>query len=97
MLLYSFLNENPTDQSVPKQVHSHLVTTASFSHSIRLFNALLRCYSVLQSMGCGKKLLRTLQGWKPNKVTFVSVLNACSHGCLVEKGLEFFEKMVSEH
>ncbi|GFZ21345.1 pentatricopeptide repeat (PPR) superfamily protein [Actinidia rufa] len=33
---------------------------------------------------------------KPNRVTFLSILNACSHGGLVEEGLGFFRKMVNE-
>ncbi|CAN1295140.1 Pentatricopeptide repeat-containing protein At1g09220, mitochondrial [Linum perenne] len=36
-------------------------------------------------------------GWKPNRVTFLSVCNACSHGGLYEEGLEFFEQMVSKY
>ncbi|XP_015902160.1 pentatricopeptide repeat-containing protein At1g09220, mitochondrial-like [Ziziphus jujuba] len=35
-------------------------------------------------------------GLKPNRVTFLSVLNGCSHGGLVEEGLNFFDKMVGE-
>ncbi|MCL7045448.1 hypothetical protein MKW94_001160 [Papaver nudicaule] len=35
------------------------------------------------------------EGLKPNRVTFLSVLNACSHGGLIEQGREFFEKMVN--
>ncbi|GMP59401.1 hypothetical protein CsSME_00022688 [Camellia sinensis var. sinensis] len=32
----------------------------------------------------------------PNRVTILSILNACSHGGLVEEGLEFFRKMLNE-
>lgn len=35
-------------------------------------------------------------GVKPNRITFLSVLNACSHGGLVDEGLEFYRKMVDE-
>ncbi|KAE8727931.1 RNA-binding family protein isoform 1 [Hibiscus syriacus] len=37
------------------------------------------------------------EGWKPNRVTFVSVLNTCSRGCMVEEGHKFFEKVVNEY
>ncbi|XVF30910.1 hypothetical protein REPUB_Repub16aG0099200 [Reevesia pubescens] len=51
--------------------------------------------------GMGKEAVESFErmeqeGWKPNRVTFVSVLNACSHGCLVEEGLKFFKNMVNE-
>ncbi|XP_023768713.1 pentatricopeptide repeat-containing protein At1g09220, mitochondrial [Lactuca sativa] len=35
-------------------------------------------------------------GMKPNRVTYLSILSACSHGGLVEEGLVFFKKMVDE-
>ncbi|KDP20280.1 hypothetical protein JCGZ_06866 [Jatropha curcas] len=52
--------------------------------------------------GMGKEAVENFErmektGLKPNRVTFLSVLNACSHGGLVEEGLEFFEKMVNEY
>lgn len=36
-------------------------------------------------------------GLKPNRVTFLSVLNACSHGGLLEEGLKFFSDMANEY
>ncbi|CAK8575060.1 unnamed protein product [Lathyrus sativus] len=36
-------------------------------------------------------------GVQPNHVAFLSVLSACSHGGLVEEGLEFFGKMVNDY
>ncbi|XP_049348310.1 pentatricopeptide repeat-containing protein At1g09220, mitochondrial [Solanum verrucosum] len=35
-------------------------------------------------------------GIEPNHITFLSMLNACSHGGLVDEGLEFLRKMVDE-
>ncbi|KAG2592505.1 hypothetical protein PVAP13_5NG556600 [Panicum virgatum] len=37
------------------------------------------------------------EGIRPNRITFLSVLNACNHGGLVEKGLAFFKSMVYEY
>lgn len=34
---------------------------------------------------------------KPNRVTFLSILNACNHGGLVEAGLRFFISMVYDY
>uniref|UniRef100_A0ACD5WFS2 Uncharacterized protein n=1 Tax=Avena sativa TaxID=4498 RepID=A0ACD5WFS2_AVESA len=36
-------------------------------------------------------------GIKPNRITFLSVLNACSHGGLVEQGVVFFKSMLYEY
>lgn len=37
-----------------------------------------------------------LHGLKPNVVTILSVLSACSHGGLIEKGLSLFEELVQD-
>ncbi|TXG65035.1 hypothetical protein EZV62_012029 [Acer yangbiense] len=38
-----------------------------------------------------------LHGLKPNSVTTLSALSACSHGGLIQEGLSFFESMVQDH
>ncbi|KAK9287215.1 hypothetical protein L1049_015628 [Liquidambar formosana] len=38
-----------------------------------------------------------MHGLKPNAVTTLCVLSACSHGGLVDEGLSFFEEMVQDH
>ncbi|XP_010917002.1 pentatricopeptide repeat-containing protein At1g08070, chloroplastic-like [Elaeis guineensis] len=37
------------------------------------------------------------EGFKPDDVVFLSVMNACSHAGLVEEGKQCFESMVEEH
>ncbi|XP_020109972.1 pentatricopeptide repeat-containing protein At3g20730 [Ananas comosus] len=37
------------------------------------------------------------EGVKPNDVTFLSILSACSHSGLTNKGMEYFNSMVSEY
>ncbi|MQL69367.1 hypothetical protein Taro_001637 [Colocasia esculenta] len=37
------------------------------------------------------------EGWKPNRVTFIGLLTACSHAGLLDEGLKYFEAMSSEH
>ncbi|XP_006851086.2 pentatricopeptide repeat-containing protein At3g05340 [Amborella trichopoda] len=37
------------------------------------------------------------EGLEPNDVTFLSLLHACSHGGLVEKGFRLFESMYKDH
>ncbi|XP_031391699.1 pentatricopeptide repeat-containing protein At1g09220, mitochondrial-like [Punica granatum] len=58
--------------------------------------------SALAMHGKGKEALENFErmkrcGLKPNRVTFLSILNACSHGGLVEEGLRFFEKMGADY
>ncbi|XP_011628825.2 pentatricopeptide repeat-containing protein At3g24000, mitochondrial [Amborella trichopoda] len=52
--------------------------------------------------GMGKKALRVFDdmiegGVRPNEVTFVSVLYACSHAGLVTEGIRYFDTMFSDH
>ncbi|MBA0618855.1 hypothetical protein Godav_028138 [Gossypium davidsonii] len=49
--------------------------------------------------GCGKEALELFsemerEGVRPNDITFIGLLNACSHAGLVEEGKLIFEKMV---
>ncbi|KAK9042052.1 hypothetical protein V6N11_017133 [Hibiscus sabdariffa] len=51
--------------------------------------------------GCGKEALELLSemervGVRPNDITFIGLLHACSHAGLVEEGTLMFEKMVHE-
>ncbi|KAF3431440.1 hypothetical protein FNV43_RR26171 [Rhamnella rubrinervis] len=37
------------------------------------------------------------KGYRPNEVTFLAVLSACSHGGLVTEGMRYFDMMVSKY
>nr|XP_024933851.2 pentatricopeptide repeat-containing protein At1g26900, mitochondrial isoform X1 [Ziziphus jujuba var. spinosa]XP_048318625.1 pentatricopeptide repeat-containing protein At1g26900, mitochondrial isoform X1 [Ziziphus jujuba var. spinosa] len=37
------------------------------------------------------------EGYKPNEITFLAILSACSHGGLVTEGMRYFEIMVSKY
>ncbi|CAM9000734.1 hypothetical protein QQ045_002243 [Rhodiola kirilowii] len=37
------------------------------------------------------------ENFKPNHITFVSILNASSHGGLIEEGMGFFSKMINKY
>lgn len=50
------------------------------------YEASLRCYQNMQ-----------VAGVKPDNVTFLSLLSACSHSGRVETGIEHFESMIRDH
>lgn len=56
----------------------------------------------LAQHGYGEEAIRVfdemvLYGVKPNRVTFVIILSACSHSGLVDQGLAFFKSMTDDH
>ncbi|PNY11580.1 pentatricopeptide repeat-containing protein at2g21090-like protein [Trifolium pratense] len=58
--------------------------------------------SALAHYGYGKEAVMMLNeilksGVKPNRTTFVAILNACSHSGLVHEGLQFFNSMHAVH
>ncbi|KAK8563057.1 hypothetical protein V6N13_018401 [Hibiscus sabdariffa] len=58
--------------------------------------------SALAQHGHGEEAIRMFddmvkQGVKPDRTTFVVIVNACSHSGLVEEGIRYFESMFSDH
>ena len=52
--------------------------------------------------GTGKEALRLIdrmfeEGFEPNEVTFISILNACSHAGYLKKGCSFFLSMITSY
>ncbi|KAJ0974122.1 hypothetical protein J5N97_016087 [Dioscorea zingiberensis] len=63
------------------------------------WNAMITCYS---QHGQGREALKLFEqmkddGFKPNHVTFLGVLAACSHVGLIDDGLNYFNSMSEVH
>lgn len=65
---------------------------------VALWNAMIGCYGRHSMGNRAVKLFERMQdeGIRINEVTLVSVLSACSHGGLVEKGLEIYYKVMTQ-
>lgn len=65
---------------------------------VALWNAMIGCYGRHSMANFAVKLFERMQdeGIRINEVTLVSVLSACSHGGLVEKGLEIYYKVMTQ-
>ncbi|XP_074319785.1 pentatricopeptide repeat-containing protein At5g59600-like [Silene latifolia] len=67
--------------------------------NVALWNVIIGCLwrhgMVNDSLLLFEKMLEG--GFRPNEVTLVSVLSACSHGGLVEKGMEIFRSMKEKY
>lgn len=83
----------------------------SLDNAIKVFNGMCEKDVVIWSSmiagygihGQGKEALRLFDQMtrnssvKPNNVTFLSLLSACSHSGLIEEGIEMFNKMVHKY
>ncbi|MCD9645569.1 Pentatricopeptide repeat-containing protein [Datura stramonium] len=81
------------------EVARRVFDNAYDKHDAVLWNTML---SALAQHGMGKEAIEMFFkmvkfGVKPNRITFVVLLNACSHSGLVLEGLSFFETMTSNY
>ncbi|KAL3349505.1 hypothetical protein AABB24_022564 [Solanum stoloniferum] len=81
------------------EVARRVFDTAYNKHDAVLWNTIL---SALAQHGMGEEAIEMFFkmvkfGVKPNRITFVVLLNACSHSGLVQEGLSFFETMTSSY
>lgn len=67
--------------------------------NIASWNAMIRCYGNHGMVDFAVKLFQRMQdeGVPANEVTFTSILSSCSHGGLVDKGMEIFKLMKKSH
>ncbi|XP_010548930.1 PREDICTED: pentatricopeptide repeat-containing protein At4g15720 [Tarenaya hassleriana] len=68
-------------------------------HSVISYTSMIMA---MAKHGLGKSSLKLFQEMvqkriKPNDVTMIGILNACSHSGLVEQGLEYFNSMYEKH
>ncbi|KAF5948104.1 hypothetical protein HYC85_014061 [Camellia sinensis] len=78
---------------------AYIVFSCVEEKNIVLWNAMISGFSrharSMEAMISFEKMQQT--GIWPNEVTYISVLSACGHMGLVEKGREYFDIMIKEH
>ncbi|CAL0328665.1 unnamed protein product [Lupinus luteus] len=64
------------------------------------WNSMINSFALHGQSDCAiavfEQMIKHSGGMKPDEVTFIGLLNACTHGGLVEKGYSYFEMMVRE-
>eukprot|EP01018_Ginkgo_biloba_P009349 Gb_05354 [translate_table: standard] len=98
------------DISVGNSLVTMYAKCGSIEESHRIFNGMpqrnvISWTSIIAGYtqnGCGEDALKLFEemqlvGVKPNHITFVAVLSACSHVGLLDDGWHFFESMVHDH
>lgn len=76
---------------------AHIHFDNAYHYDLVLWTAIITGYA---QHGCGGKALELFglmqqEGWKPNSVTFICILSACSHAGLTDEGCLFFNTMVN--
>ncbi|KAG4941820.1 hypothetical protein JHK87_045691 [Glycine soja] len=65
------------------------------------WNSMINCFALHgqsdSAIAIFEQMVEGGGGVRPDEVTFVGLLNACTHGGLVEKGYWYFEMMVQEY
>ncbi|KAJ7541880.1 hypothetical protein O6H91_10G080800 [Diphasiastrum complanatum] len=79
--------------------YAHEVFNSMHKRDVVSWNVMIAGYA---QQGLGKEALILLEqmqreGTKPNDVTYVSALSACSHSGLVDKGRHLFDSMCKDH
>ncbi|XP_021890579.1 pentatricopeptide repeat-containing protein At1g26900, mitochondrial [Carica papaya] len=69
------------------------------SKDVKSWTAMISGYGTHGLAGNAIELFYKMErkGCRPNEVTFLAVLNACSHGGMVVEGMRCFERMVQEY
>ncbi|KAL9233628.1 hypothetical protein vseg_008599 [Gypsophila vaccaria] len=75
------------------------VFEATKMRNVPLWNVMIGCHWKHGMVGESLCLFEEMQeqGFRPNEVTLVCALSACSHGGLVEKGMEIFSTMKEKY
>eukprot|EP01018_Ginkgo_biloba_P037502 Gb_11385 [translate_table: standard] len=90
-----------------KWIHDHFVTT-ELESGVFVWIVLIDMHAKCRSVEVARlvfdgenalALFNTMQqmGMKPNYITFVSVLSACSHASLVKEGCQYFEFLIQNY
>ncbi|CAN6439314.1 unnamed protein product [Victoria cruziana] len=78
---------------------SYSVFRGMLSRDIISWNSMIMCFSHNVAVDMAIKLFETMknEGEKPNSVTYLGMLSACSHAGLLNEGRRFFKSMVEDY
>ncbi|KAF8030903.1 hypothetical protein BT93_D0176 [Corymbia citriodora subsp. variegata] len=67
--------------------------------NVRLWTAMIGAYAMEGQAQKAVNLFSKMEatGIKPDRVTFIALLSACSHGGLIDEGYKYFHKMKNEY
>jgi pentatricopeptide repeat protein len=67
--------------------------------SLTAWNSLINCLALHGHSKCAISVFNEMrgEGVEPDVITFVGLLNACTHGGFVDEGIKYFELMQHEH
>ncbi|KAL2934738.1 hypothetical protein RDABS01_017857 [Bienertia sinuspersici] len=74
----------------------HVFDTAS-DKSLTSWNSMINCYALhgqsRSALDVFEEMMQTWNSERPDEITFIGLLNACTHGGLVERGYHYFGLM----
>ncbi|KAK9285454.1 hypothetical protein L1049_024647 [Liquidambar formosana] len=80
---------------------ARMVFDMTSKRSLTSWNSMINCFAFHgqseSAISVFEEMLQCGDDVKPDEVTFVSLLNACTHGGLVEKGRFYFELMTQDY
>ncbi|CAK9155815.1 unnamed protein product [Ilex paraguariensis] len=82
-------------------VQARRVFDKALKRSLTSWNSMINCFGLHgqseRSIGVFEEMMECKDKVRPDAVTFIGLLNACTHGGLVEQGRAYFDMMITDY